>query len=41
MNEAISSLTRIETLKSDFSELPIEIPHDRYSNFEPQIITID
>jgi putative transposase len=27
-----------KTLKSDFGELPIEIPRDRAGTFEPQII---
>ncbi len=28
-----------KTLKGDFGELPIEIPRDRHSSFEPQIVT--
>ena len=28
-----------KTLKGDFGELPIEIPHDRHGSFEPQIVT--
>ena len=27
-----------KTLKGDFGELPIEIPRDRHSSFEPQIV---
>ena len=28
-----------KTLKGDFGELPIDIPRDRQSSFEPQLIT--
>jgi putative transposase len=28
-----------KTLKSDFGELPIEIPRERHASFEPQIVT--
>ena len=30
--------TSHKTLKGEFGELPIEIPRDRQSNFEPQLI---